>query len=516
MSLKKCIIILPAIFFGATASAFALGLNSPRLLTAGGAADISVDAMRDNPAAIGFLKENSLEAGIVFRTESYEYQRKGTDPNTGQKYKSTGSSNSDIFPFIGFATPMGTRNFRLGIALDSPYFYKVNFGEESAARYQAIDFSLQTYEAKIAAAINFSNTLSIGIGGSIAVGTFDTSFDSDIGGFIGDVTMQSVNGPQTVSQYANSRAGLQLQEMIGSPFYLQAEDPNLQQRLKLYDCYGTAIGFNAGVQWQPSRDVIFGLSYESQTNYYLEGFAKYGYNDFYNASVGGVVPESVGSSIDSLAENIGSPITLGTAHNAIALLDGETPPSMPVQPGSSYEGTAVVTFSLPQSIHLAARIRPFEDAQFGLSYSFFDYSVHDKIGIETEIDQVPSLSKSFSRLRGFKDAFSVKLLALWQAYQSLKLGGALAYESSAVPEHMSTPTAIVHSAVRMQIGASWQALESLAVKLDIGGMAPVDYSVGRSAFNHWEQDINGRRSSPATGSYRHSSYNVGLGLTYRF
>jgi long-subunit fatty acid transport protein len=516
MSFKKCLIMLPAICFGVTTSAFALGLNSPRSLTEGGAADVSVGAMRDNPAAIGFLSENSLEADVLFQISSYQYQRSGIDPNTGEKYKAANSASNDFFPFLGFATPFGTRNFRLGITLDSPYFYKVNFGEQSAARYQAINFALQSYEAKIAMALNFSNTLSVGIGGSIAMGSFDTAFNSDVAGFLSDVTLLSVNGPQTVAQYANSRSGLQLQEMIGAPFYLAQENPLLQQRVEIEDCYGTAIGFNAGVQWQPSRDVIFGLSYISQTNYNLEGFANYRYNNFLDAAAGGVVPENINSSIESLNENRGTPITLGTAHNAIALLDGTTPPSLPVQPGGRYEGTALVSYSLPQSIHFETRIKPMPQAEFGLAYSFYDYSVHDKIQIETEIDQVPSLDKSFSRLRGFKDAFTLKILALWQAYETIRFGGALAYESSAVPKHMSTPTAMVHSAAKLQLATNWQVAEGFAVKLDLGGIVPVDYSVGQSAFAHWEKESTGRQSSSATGNYRYSSYHMGLGLYYRF
>jgi long-chain fatty acid transport protein len=145
-------------------------------------------------------------------------------------------------PHLYYVRPIGER-LRFGFGFNTPFGLGTDYGEEWVGRYHAVETSFVLYNLNPSLAWKVSDEFSVGAGVNLQYidAVFSTMIDFGSIGFVS-----------------------------GLPLAPQQHDGKIE--IKGDDW---ALGYNAGVVWQPLESTRLGVSYRSETHADIEGTARF-------------------------------------------------------------------------------------------------------------------------------------------------------------------------------------------------------------------------------------------------
>ncbi len=200
-----------------------------------------------NPAVLGMIPSHQIDVNLGVLTGWLIYDRKGSDPNTGDYYPSTSTLGvAPSFQF-GASSPLGTQNFRFGYATYFPSGAMAEFSPEGSQRYDLISGYLIPWHHQFTAAWRINSKLSVALSGIGSISFFSTELDVDLGALM--------------------KAVLNSED-------LPMEHPALAARAQVPRTWAPGIGGSAGIYWRPTYQFSAGVSAYTPVNYKFAGELK--------------------------------------------------------------------------------------------------------------------------------------------------------------------------------------------------------------------------------------------------
>lgn len=210
---------------------------------AGAAANVeNASIMYFNPAGIAFLKEAQVSGGLTYLDVRNEFS--GSATNTiGQPVDGTPGGEyvaPAVIPNLYYSTPIND-TFSAGIGFYAPYGVAGNYDDNFTGRFFADETELKVVSLQPTFAVRLHETLSVGLGAviSYAEGTLTKAQEYSA------YTLPPNNIPSALLREGH--------------FDVSGND--------------TAVGWTAGVYFQPNEDTSIGLNYRSRIDFDLEGDA---------------------------------------------------------------------------------------------------------------------------------------------------------------------------------------------------------------------------------------------------
>jgi len=241
--------------------------------------------------------------------------------------------------------------------------------------------------------------------------------------------------------------------------YTRIYGPTTEGDVKL-DGFGHDWGYNLGLQWQVSEDIIFGLTYRSQIKVDYDGEMKLENFPIMTSSPSGMIFRDIETDLET---QIDYPAILGT--------------------GISWQATDALRFEL--------------------AAEWTKWSTRSKQVIET--DGVPGVmpAKSQPQNLDWQDSWVYMLGAEYNVSEKWTIRTGYGYNETPIPDHTADPTQPTGDTHALAIGASYKATESLL--LDIAAL--VSYSEERTLTE---------KSNAPPGDYDAVGTLFSVGARYQF
>jgi long-chain fatty acid transport protein len=198
-----------------------------------------------NPAGMLLLDRTTVTAGAPVIDLSIEYRDSVSTSLLGQPM--TGASTQEggalvVVPHLYYVRPLGER-LRFGFGFNTPFGLGTDYGEKWVGRYQAVETRFVLYNLNPSLAWKINDQLSFG--GGINLQYIDAVFSTMID--FGSIGFAS-----------------------GLPLQPQQHDGKVEVTGDNW-----AVGYNAGVVWQPLAPTRLGVAYRSETRADIEGTARF-------------------------------------------------------------------------------------------------------------------------------------------------------------------------------------------------------------------------------------------------
>jgi len=181
-----------------------------------------VSTMAANPATMASLTKNQVAAFVSWINPSAKFSQTSATPHTGGN--DNGGENAFVPAFYGAwdAHP----NFKLGLAITSPFGLKTKYKSTWVGRYDTIKSSMQSFNVNPSAAFKINDEWAIGFGVSAQY-----------------VDVELIKAVRTAGADATSR--------------VRGHD--------------LGMGANFGVTYEPMKGTRFGLAYRSVVSHGIDG-----------------------------------------------------------------------------------------------------------------------------------------------------------------------------------------------------------------------------------------------------
>jgi long-subunit fatty acid transport protein len=431
-----------------------------------------------NPAAVGRLQGTHIYLSGTGQADRTTIERSTIDTGTGEPLEGSPIGDAKAFDplttttllptaFFGLTSDLRSDRITLGMAVHTPY--ADTLPKDDSLVYHADGGSFYAAYSTLSLSVRATSSLLFGAGVSLVFTRLRLRFSRDLALDQRCAGACDVENPDKRQGYEITSGGLDLEGDVGSMLGSLSVD---------------AFAYNLGVLFK-IEDWWFGASYLS-------------------------APKPSFDQDDIV-------------HNASAIV------SSPGQPSKT--GQALVTFRLPQMIHLGARhaFRPGWDLVLGLRW--LDLSAHKHYDLQLtgrELLNDESIPQWMLRHRGWNDVLSVDAGVEHRAGDWL-LGATLRAENSAVDPSLVAIDQL--DALKLAVGTGAQVRLTPRVVLTLGaGLAyflPQD--VTDSGFRPSEQiacvnadyaldacqaSRDGRGLPTAAGAYSRFSLKFNLGLAY--
>lgn len=229
------------------AGAWKLEVQGGRALGAAYAGGLVGDASTVwfNPAGMTLLDHTTITAGAPVIDLSIRYRDTVSTsllgrPVTGPRTRQGGAVVA--VPHLYYVRPIGER-LRFGFGFNTPFGLGTDYGETWVGRYQAVETRFVLYNLNPSLALKISDHLSVGAGLNLQY--IDAAFSTMID--FGSIGFAS-----------------------GLPLAPQQHDGKIEVTGDDW-----AVGYNAGIVWQPFEATRLGVAYRSETHADISGTARF-------------------------------------------------------------------------------------------------------------------------------------------------------------------------------------------------------------------------------------------------
>ncbi len=320
-----------------------------------------------------------------------------------------------------------------------------DFDETSDSRIYAVP--------SLYAATPFAEDFALGIGIYSPFGLGSRWGDTDESaefGSLGEIKLVNIN--PTVAWRLTDKLSLGFGvDFFKSRVVFRTVDPNLGE-VDL-DVEGDGWGYNAGLQWQASETVAFGLTYRSKVEVHHEG------------------------DLD---------------------IDGQ--PGMPIPGVVPFRGSADAELEFPESVTGAVAWWPSENLRIEFAAEYSDWSSMDAQVIYHDFPLMPNPK---TNEKNWKDSWVLMLGAEYFMNEKWTLRAGYGYNETPVPKETADPTLPQGDTHAFSLGAGYKVNDS--VTLDVGAL--VSYGT--------EQTLN-NQSAPQNTEYDAIATFLSFGLRYQF
>jgi long-chain fatty acid transport protein len=193
----------------------------------GVATKLDASATFFNPGAMALLEKNSISAGVSLISAKSSF----IDAATGQKFETNNPMGTPFYLYVAWG-PKGegiASRFKFGLSVNTPFGSSVDWGKDWIGRAGLTSIKLQAFF--IQPTVGFKITENLGIGAGLTYMT-------------GSVNLQRAS---TLPFPAVSVAGGEL------------------------DGSASGLGFNAGIYYQPIKQISLGVNFRSQVDMKVTG-----------------------------------------------------------------------------------------------------------------------------------------------------------------------------------------------------------------------------------------------------
>lgn len=359
-----------------------------------------------NPAMMGMDdKKFSIEAGVNFIRSSVQYQSQSTG-------FSEYTNNPTGTPLYLYATYKINDKFSAGLGVYTPFGSTVVWGDEWAGKELIQDISLTALYIQPTISYNVNDKLRLGGGLNIVSGSVE--LNRNVRSSIGNENVVNLSGD------------------------------------------AIAFGFNAGVYYEASEKLSFGLTYKSQVDVELEG----GTADFTVNALG--------------------------AANGVA--DTEFDATLP----------------LPSMITLGAAYKVTEKLLVSVEGSFVGWSAYESLDFDFK-DNTPLVQDS-ENARNYEDSYIVRVGAQYSANEELDFRAGFYYDQSPVQDEFFSPETPSSDNLGITTGMSGHIGEHFGFDVSLL------YIVGTERESYYPAE----NQQAFGGKYASRSLITGVGLNYSF
>jgi long-chain fatty acid transport protein len=366
----SCCTCLCAISGVAHAAGFQLNEQSAAsvgMALAGTGVESDASVQFTNPAGIAALSGFNVLGGGDLYVTSVNFQNKGTTSALGTPVSGgNASADSNAVAPYGYASYQIDDRYTVGIGVYSPFGLATRYDDSSSARYFAEDSVLNAIEINPNIAFRLNDQLSFGAGPTIrySYGQFSNAIDD---GSLGTA--------------AGIRAGLPAATAaaLGGPGLNDAQ----------FNASGDdwAVGYKAGILYQPDKATALGVAYHSAIQSTLSG----------NSTVNNA--------------GVASPLAVAFATSALG------PRSTPV--------TAKVDY--PDSVTVSGSRQITSDLKLSADVAWVDWSHFQSLNL-----QFANGAPTASEVENFTDSYRVAIGGEYKLHPDLTLRTGIAYETSPV------------------------------------------------------------------------------------
>ena len=198
-----------------------------------------------NPAGMLLMEQPTVTTGLPVIDLSIEYRDRVSTSLLGEPLSGSTTREGGALvavPHLYYVHPMGDR-LRFGFGFNTPFGLGTDYGETWVGRYHAVETSFVLYNLNPSLAWRINDRLSAG--GGINLQYIDASFSTMID--FGSIGFAS-----------------------GLPLTPQRHDGKVEVTGDDW-----AVGFNAGIVWQPFDPTRVGVAYRSETRADIDGKARF-------------------------------------------------------------------------------------------------------------------------------------------------------------------------------------------------------------------------------------------------
>jgi long-subunit fatty acid transport protein len=436
-----------------------------------------------NPAALGMLSGTHVFVDGTLRITHGTVTRRSINPATGRPSVGGAAVSFDAQDFVnltpdcffGFSTDLGSDSVVLGVALYTPFAEMERFGGKTIP---GADAPLRYHRVKV-------DWFNLFVSPVVAV-KFHKRFLVGVGlsyvrsimnmSFYRDRTLRETYQP-TATEYT-------------------VEDP-LRSEKVVFEAAENSVTFNLGVVVRLPAKITLGAAYRSKAL--------------------GLERSDIEASgkvrVTRFDEDVGK--------------------------WTEVAGRAKVYYALPDSFVFGAGWKVQPQWQLNLSLEWLHYAVHKDIhfkfsGNAFRAAAMGNWDVNFRHYRGFNDVWRVNAGAAYKPIKTLRVGGGVRYESTAVKKKWVNPAAMDGHKADFLFTAEWYPHRSVSIHLGYSVILTAPLDVKHSGFDPakttscvtnqvdivWNDDCNavnaGKGLPTAAGKYWFVTHKVGLGVAYHY
>ncbi len=440
------------------------GLSSPSVGTSrSGVAIIDAAAVYWNPANLTLLEGATLMGGasLIVGQLSYTRERLATyqeadsfdfalpvSPNAIDESKTGVAATSRATPFgaapaLFYATPIGDE-WALGFGLYAPYAAIVDFPEDGEQRWALRDATITVVQLSTAVAWEPHEQLSVGVGGSLAIGFAELSKELDLAGLDNlGAALRHPNIDQQNDFGADAPPGVRELSVTSRDFALR-------------EAIGISGTFHLGVSARPSDRLMLSAAYQHSLPLTMRGVFELDMNDeFFTQDL-----ESQGLVYPALVE-----------------------------------GDASLTFTLPSQVRAGFSYEANHDWTLGSNLAAVFWNSIDTFDARVQSDSLaqPTLglpsTESVSLPRDWHATAEVEFFASWNRTEKHEMWAVLGYHGSAVPDETMDASSPDGHRVVIAVGNRVQLSRRLGFVVDAEvhtliprTVAASDYDLGNGEY----------------------------------
>ena len=395
-----------------------------------------------NPAGITQLKGTHITAGttLIIPSSTFHGLKEETMlTGPAAEYE----MESQIFTPINFyATQQLTDDLFVGIGVYNPYGLGSEWASDWVGRYAAIKTEIRTFFFNPVVAYKLSDKLSISAGFVFAYG---------------DVTINR-------------------NEPLADPATLQPKpDGNVN-----LEGDGTAMGWTAGLLFQPSEDMSIGIGVRSEVKFDFEGTA------------------------------ITTPTTLDFTHPVAG------PMSVPLP-----NGPIEASMTTPMNVTLGLAFRG-ENTNYVFDAQWIGWSSYDKLEVQFLEYPADPLHPTTSPLlktssdRNYKNTYIFRLGAEHKMSEEFWLRGGVLYDLNPVPDKYVEPTLPDSDRLGLNIGFGYDITDALTVDVAYMFLHFMKREITNSHLEAGYPPLPGQEELTAlNGTYKTNSHLLGVNFSYK-
>ena len=445
-----------AVSFSAIAEGYQTNNFSARqsgMANVGTGMNLGAESVWFNPAAV-VMQESLLDvsAGLSGIIAKHSYANDLLSATTG---------NDFTMPFNIYASVRPFKWLAVGVALNTPNSYNINWGDGWAGAHICQNMSLNQY--------NFQPTLSVRLGEKLSVGA----------GMM--VTWGNFNFSRSLLAVGASTNAF-IEQMSGIPALGDVIGSSPLASIELSGKATPAIGFNVGLFWDVNKIFSLGVTYRHPIRMKVEEGS---------ASLRFIENEYLGAAAETMLDRMA-----GLSNDVLS---------------QSTIATELVT---PGSIALGVSLHPFKilDISADLQYNLWSSYKEQRIYMNTPSDTT-ELTNDVTAQRGYKNSFTARLGVQLSPLGWISARAGISFDESPVKDDVLMPNVPSMSKIGVTAGLSLRFFRLIFLDLAYGYTLPVEG--GRTGSTQYTNMLT-QQAELFSGTYSGDAHTFSVGLRLSF